>query len=221
VGTLLNVGGGVFATNVNGAPGVVGGNLSPSNLNAGQQLTDWAANGFYFLEENASSSAQITSPFSFCRQMTGPVIGCDFTSTDTIFTMNRAEKKLEVAAPSGTAGFDWLWADSSAHRLEMNNNNGTTLQVTGTLGLGFKALGTSLIGSGACASTVTQAVTGASTGMTVAWSFVGAPDAAYTTGGLRVIAYATSGNVNFVVCNNTAGGITPGATSVDYNLLTN
>ena len=30
----------------------------------------------------------------------------------------------EQAAPSGSANNDWLWADSTAHRLKMNNNNG-------------------------------------------------------------------------------------------------
>lgn len=35
----------------------------------------------------------------------------------------------EIAAPVGVAAFDLLWADSTAHRLKMLNNNGTAAQV--------------------------------------------------------------------------------------------
>lgn len=41
-------------------------------------------------------------------------------------------RQTEIAAPSGLAGSDLLWADSTAHRWKMSNNNGTIVNVAGT-----------------------------------------------------------------------------------------
>lgn len=42
---------------------------------------------------------------------------------------NGQMKITEGTAPTGAAGYDWLYGDSTAHRLKMINNNGTAAQV--------------------------------------------------------------------------------------------
>jgi hypothetical protein len=55
----------------------------------------------------------------------------------------------------------------------------------------------------------------------IGWGFNGDPTGVTgykpTTGGmLTIIAYPSSGNVNFKVCNNTAASITPGAITLNW-----
>jgi hypothetical protein len=55
----------------------------------------------------------------------------DSSITDDGTTISTAEplKLTEIAAPSGAASNDVLYADSTAHRLKMNNNNGGAVQI--------------------------------------------------------------------------------------------
>jgi len=86
---------------------------------------------------------------------------------------------------------------------------------------GTSALATSAISSGVCASAVTTTATGTATTDVIGWGFNGDPTGVTgykpTTGGmLTIIAYPSSGNVNFKVCNNTAASITPGAITLNW-----
>lgn len=89
---------------------------------------------------------------------------------------------------------------------------------------GTAALGTALIASGACASVVTVAATGIATTDVVSWGFNGDVSGVdgyrpLTTGALSIYAYPTAGNVNFKVCNPTASSITPGAVTLNWNVV--
>lgn len=94
---------------------------------------------------------------------------------------------------------------------------------TTTIEAGTSALGTSEIASGACASAVTTAATNAATTDVINWGFNGDPTgvagyAPTANGMLTIIAYPSSGNVNFKVCNLTAAAITPGAITLNWRI---
>jgi hypothetical protein len=96
--------------------------------------------------------------------------------------------------------------------------------LTTTIASGTSALGTSAISSAACATVVTTAATNTATTDVVLASFNGDPTGVTgyvpaTTGMLTIIPYPTSGNVNFKVCNNTSGSITPGAITLNWRVL--
>lgn len=84
-------------------------------------------------------------------------------------------------------------------------------------------LGTSAIASGACATAVTVAGSGIATTDVIDWGFNADPTsttgyAPSTSGMLTIIAYPTSGNANFKVCNNTAASITPSAVTLNWRV---
>ena len=95
---------------------------------------------------------------------------------------------------------------------------------TVTIASGTAALGTTSISSGACATVVTVAGSGIAATDTISWT----PNASIkavtgyapsTSGGLSIAAYPTSGNVNFDVCNWSAGSITPGAVTLNWRVV--
>ena len=95
---------------------------------------------------------------------------------------------------------------------------------TVTVASGTSALGTSAISSAACATVVTTAGTGIATTDVITAGFNGDPTAVTgyapaTTGMLTIIAYPSSGNVNFKVCNNTSASITPGAITLNWRVV--
>ena len=88
----------------------------------------------------------------------------------------------------------------------------------GTIASGTSVLGTSAIASGSCAAAVTTGATGAATSDSIAWAFNAAPGAGYTSG-LTILPYVTAGNVNFLVCNPTAGSVTPAAATLNWRIV--
>lgn len=89
---------------------------------------------------------------------------------------------------------------------------------------GTSALGTSAISSATCATVVTTAATGTATTDVVWWGFNGDPTgvtgyAPLVAGMLTIVSYPSSGNVNFKVCNNTSGSITPGAITLNWRVI--
>jgi hypothetical protein len=91
------------------------------------------------------------------------------------------------------------------------------------LASGSQALGTSAIASGACATTIQVAVTGATTSDSPSITFTTDPNTvtgykASASGALYVNAFMTSGQLNIESCNNTASSITPSAMSVHYSV---
>jgi hypothetical protein len=88
---------------------------------------------------------------------------------------------------------------------------------------GTSALGTSAIASGACATVVTTAATGTATTDIIDWGFNSDPTGVVgyqpsVNGMLTIIAYPSTNDVNFKVCNNTAASITPGARTLNWKV---
>ena len=103
----------------------------------------------------------------------------------------------------------------------------TMPSVTGTLpiiiGSGTAAMGTSAILSGTCASVVTVSSSNVATTDTIKYTPNVDPTGVSgygpaSSGSLYIWAYPTSGNVNFKVCNNTSGTITPGALTLNWQV---
>ncbi len=99
-----------------------------------------------------------------------------------------------------------------------------TVVIPQTLVTGATALGTSAIGGNSCATTVTSAATGVTTGDVIL--FTPSADISSVTGygaastdGLVIYPFPTSGNVNFKVCNTTGTSITPGAVTINFKVL--
>jgi hypothetical protein len=53
----------------------------------------------------------------------------DVTDNGTVIGLGIPAQFTQVAAPTGSAGSSWLWADSTADRLQMKNNNNTAVNV--------------------------------------------------------------------------------------------
>lgn len=123
----------------------------------------------------------------------------------------------EGAAPSCGAGADWLWGDSTAHALKGCYNNGSSFNMTQTVGSGTATMTTAAIGAGACGTTVTVAATGVATTDVINVSRNAAVTA--PNGELELNWWPTSGNVNFNYCNPTAGSLTPGAATLNWNVV--
>jgi hypothetical protein len=103
------------------------------------------------------------------------------------------------------------------------NYNVVSVGSTVRIASGTATLGTAAIGSAACATVVSIGAPGVLTTDVVSASFNGDPTAVtgyvpLTSGMLTIIGYPTSGNVNFKVCNNTAGSITPGAITLNFRV---
>jgi hypothetical protein len=95
---------------------------------------------------------------------------------------------------------------------------------TTTIAAGTAVLGTSAIGSGSCATTVTVSAPNVTTTDVVTASFNGSPIAITgyipaTSGMLTIIVFPTSGDANFDVCNNTSASITPGAITLNWRVV--
>lgn len=95
---------------------------------------------------------------------------------------------------------------------------------TQTIASGTSAMGTGAITSGTCATVVTTSATGTATTDTI----IATPNADPTgvtgyavsaTGSLYIQAYPTTNNVNFKVCNNTAGSLTPAALTMNWRVV--
>ena len=106
----------------------------------------------------------------------------------------------------------------------LGNNLSAAGGVTTTIASGTSALGTSAIASAACATVVTTTATNVATTDTITWTFNADPTSTtgYTpsaSGMLTIINYPTANNVNFKVCNNTSGSITPGAITLNWRVV--
>jgi hypothetical protein len=100
----------------------------------------------------------------------------------------------------------------------------SSLGLTTTIASGTAVLGTSLIASGAKASTVTVSAPGVLATDNVMADFSVDPTSTtgYTpsaSGMLTIIKFCTAGNVNFIVVNNTGASITPGAVTLDFRVV--
>lgn len=124
---------------------------------------------------------------------------------------------LAIGDLSTTAIAKVIWDGTDFQLQNPQANNGTT-----TIASGTAALGTSLIAAGACASTVTVSASGVLSTDDIQADFNAIPTSTtgYMPGAmLTIIKYPTSGNVNFVVCNNTGSSITPSAVTLNWRVV--
>jgi len=101
---------------------------------------------------------------------------------------------------------------------------GTTTTGALYIASGTSAMGTGAISSGTCATVVTTSATGTATTDAIQYTPNADPTgvtgyAASATGSLYIWAYPTTDNVNFKVCNNTAGSITPSALTLNWTVI--
>lgn len=101
---------------------------------------------------------------------------------------------------------------------------GTGGTVVYNIANGTKALATSAISSATCSAAQTATATGTLTTDTIIPNFNGDPTAVTgyipsTSGMLAIIYYPTADTVNFKVCNNTSGSITPGAITLNWKVV--
>lgn len=162
-----------------------------------------------------------------CTAMFG---GIENATSSTITVARQTSDTFTIFGPgqqpplSGQTSFSLLpgqWAGFS------NDPTSTVYDIrllgSGTIAAGTAALGTGAISSGTCATAVTASATGVATTDTVQYTPNTDPTAVTgyapsATGSLYIWAYPTSGNVNFKVCNNTSGSITPSALTLNWRV---
>jgi len=147
------------------------------------------------------------------------------TPTSTTFTLYNPASGL--GAPRGcviTPGNDSEVADWANNLASYGDNcaGGTLCGIRGVtvpkiVASGTSTLGNSAITSGTCATVVTTAASGVLTSDRISWSYASAP--ATADGLLNLNAYATSGNVNWKLCNPTASSQTPSGLVVNWGVL--
>lgn len=153
------------------------------------------------------------------------VITSSITAVDGTQALTYAQFSANPAtlAPLNSPAFTGTPTTTSMNGLTFPTASGSAV-VTQTIASGTAALGTSLIASGAKASTVTVVATGALTTDTLMADFNADPTAVTgyapsVTGMLTIIKFVTSGNVNFIVVNNTGASITPGAITLNWRVV--
>lgn len=94
---------------------------------------------------------------------------------------------------------------------------------TQTIASGTAALGTTSISSATCATVVTVSASGVATTDNIMADFNADPTSTTgyspsSSGMLTIVKYPTANNVNFKVCNNTSGSITPGSVTLNWRV---
>lgn len=159
-----------------------------------------------------------TSTGVVTSQFPGPVAAGSSGGAGGIFTAPEGTTSASAAAS------DSCGADSTAHALKCSFNADGPYQMSRTIASGTSAMGTGAITSGTCATAVTTSATGTATTDTI----VATPNADPTgvtgyavsaTGSLYIQSYPTANNVNFKVCNNTSGSLTPSALTLNWKVI--
>ncbi len=130
----------------------------------------------------------------------------------------------EGTTTAGASSVDNCGGDSTAHGLKCSFNADGPYLMERLVASGTSAMGTGGITTGTCATVVTTAATGAATTDNLIANPTADPTgvtgyAPSASGSLYIQAYITSGNVNFKVCNNTSGTITPSALTMQWRVI--
>lgn len=216
----VNIGGNLTAASITGTVNISGLTASrlvatdgSSNLTSTITSANMAAS---ISDETGSGSAVFaTSP-----TLVTPVLG-----VATATSIN----KVAITAPATSATLTIANGKTltASNTLTFTGTDGSSVAfgtggtVTYTVASGTSALGTSAISAGTCATVVTTSATGTATTDVVDASFNGDPTAVtgYTPGAmLSIVSYPSANNVNFKVCNNTSGSITPGAITLNWKV---
>jgi hypothetical protein len=127
-----------------------------------------------------------------------------------------------VSVPSGTIS---MFGNSATGAVDcLNNALAHCLGATQTIALGTVTMPTAGLTSGGCSATQTVAATGALTTDVIAATPNVDPTGVSgygpsASGSLYIQAWPTANNVNFKVCNNTSGTITPAALTLNWKVL--
>jgi hypothetical protein len=186
----------------------------------GSELT--LASGMFLCWNSNGTNGTLSDDTGIGRNNAAEIFfgACSSGSTTAQLDFTRS-KYTNSAAPSGVSGFSFMYSDSTTLRMGEVAGTGSALPVAEVVASGTVTLGTAAISSAACATAVTGtaslgSVSNVATTNTVKWSYSGDPTsvtgfAPSATGVLRIVAYPTAGAVNFKVCNDTSGSITPGS----------
>ncbi len=192
--------------------------------------------GSIILEGATSGSFTFSVP-SVAGTSTGMVLPANGGTNGFVLTTNGATPAVTTwatptaSASSITPGTTTVVGSTAPCIIE--NTTSTTMGctaisvasgITSTIAAGTSALGTGAITSATCATVVTTSAPNTATTDVVLASFNGDPTAVTgyipaTAGMLTIVSYPTSGNVNFKVCNNTSGSITPGAITLNWRVV--
>jgi hypothetical protein len=179
-----------------------------------------------------ASGAIVGSQLTYCPTTTPADFKCTFTQVATFinslfsgdFTV-ASGGAATVTKTNGTAfGALATATPGTGVATAVAANLSASGGLTSTIASGTAALGTGAISSATCATVVTSTATNVATTDAIIATFNGDPTAVtgyvpLTTGMLTIIAYPTSGNVNFKVCNNTSASITPGAITLNWRVV--
>ncbi len=135
----------------------------------------------------------------------GSSLGIATQPFSDIFIGGAANKALDFNTAALSANRQVTWSD----------NAGT---VPLTIASGTTTLGNANIGATTCNAAVTTGAAGALTTDKILWAYASAPSGT-TDGKLILSPYLTAGNVNFVLCNPTAGGLVPTGLVVNWSVV--
>jgi hypothetical protein len=207
--------GGPTSTTVNGQTCVPG---SVCSVNPGAAQYSVAVNG-------ASGSALQGVPCAAGQVLQGASTNPTCTATPTLGSGGTLGSITMGNATSGTLTIEPTTGALGAGAIQYvpvppSASPGTLTQ---TIAAGTAALGTSSISSGACAAVVTSSATNVATTDVIKAGFNSDPTGTVgyspSSGGmLTIIAFPTSNNVNFKVCNNTGSSITPGSITLNWTV---
>lgn len=127
----------------------------------------------------------------------------------------------EIGPPVGSVNYD-VCRGTSSHNIQCSYSGGAAEALSQTVASGTSAMATGALGGGVCAAAVTTAAANVATTDAITWSFNAAPGTGYGSAsgsGLHIQSYPTAGTVNFIVCNPTAGSITPAAASLNWRVI--
>lgn len=160
------------------------------------------------LDDGNTTAGTITS--------TEPVAVASAGSSQTAYTYNG------TGITPGSSTTAVVGTDSSGRGV-LSNAGDAGYTISRVIASGTAAMGTSSISSGACSAAVTVSATGVGTTDVITFMPNGDPTgitgyAPSATGSLYIWGYPTANNVNFKVCNNTSGAITPSALTLNWKV---
>lgn len=183
-----------------------------------------ASFGGYYLEDVPSARTEIISDAG--ANSTVQIFGGQFQAAESVPTIVRFTGANSSFFAFGHSNYQGLFATDSIGALESLSCSNTSFPSVCIANHPFAtnpatlALSTSAIPSHSCAAAQTIALAGVAAGSVVNWSYASTPIGVTgygdsTTPFLDITTFATTNTANVVVCNQSAGSITPGAMSLN------